>query len=474
MYLPSTDVGRVPFRQQHFLDMQDPDPLPIWRPEIFVNCRHSHLTDEECIRLLELYRSFLIPRKTIESGNFRGPETFHFDQRESYHLDLNLLNFNLGSIKRQPAIGGNVCFPKHFRDDPDCVVLPHVVLRNGAHIISLCEASDDRGGMQRHQQLARDNAILGMVVHAETSAQSIGLFIRGTQEDELFSQYQYESQTQNEAKKFWTFHACIFRVSFGHITSGEMVGPTYGIWTSIGTDQPTTANAVQPHLAPLCSIPRTFRKNQSPKSRAAKQSRPPTCIKRQTVQTGWTYAGWDSPKCALRPFIYLHLLGETRTQTYVTNGLCSCRIACPIKWISSWATATQRNFKQDRHSDFRSCILIDLLERFLNQLSSSREPISRLTYNVVSNTQAGEYIKSMQGDTSASCDCLLTISLCDGKQTVVAEDRATRQSDNTDESAFSDEVLLNDIEQPKHLLVYDLGLKDSDCDFIHHSCASHP
>ena len=157
------------------------------------------------------------------------------------------------------------------------------------------------------------------------------------------------------------------------------------------------------------------------------------------MQAGSTYAAWGLLKCALHHFIYQHLLGETRTQTYVTNGLCSYPIACPIKWISLLATAiAQRNFKQDRHSDFRSCILIDLLERFLNQLNASREPISRITYNVVSNKQAGEYIKSMKGDTSASCDCLLTISLCCGKQTVVAEERATRYSDNTDESAFSD------------------------------------
>ena len=108
----------------------------------------------------------------------------------------------------------------------------------------------------------------------------------------------------------------------------------------------------------------------------------------------------------------------------------------------------QTNFKQDRHSDFRSCILIDLLERFLNQLNETRDPLTRIT---LSNTQAGEYIRSLQGATNASCDCLLTISLWYGKQTVVAEDRATRQSDNTDESAFSVEILLSDIEQPKHL-----------------------
>lgn len=116
VYLPRRDVGRVPFVAQHFLDMQDPEPLPIWRPEIFVNCRYTDLTDEECIQLLELYRSVLIPRKTIEAGNFRSPETCNYNQRESYHVTL--LNWNLGSISRQPVIGGNVRFPKHIRDDP--------------------------------------------------------------------------------------------------------------------------------------------------------------------------------------------------------------------------------------------------------------------------------------------------------------------------------------------------------------------
>lgn len=92
-------------------------------------------------------------------------------------------------------------------------MLPHLVLM-GAHIVSHCEASDNTRGMQKYQDLARDNAMLGMVAHAETSAQSIGLFIRGTQEDgnfiELLSQYQYESEgTQNPDKGFWTFRTIV-------------------------------------------------------------------------------------------------------------------------------------------------------------------------------------------------------------------------------------------------------------------------
>lgn len=108
VYLPSRDVERVVTVQQHYLDMQDPSPLHIWRPEIFVNCRHSDLSDDECHQLLELYRSALTPRATIKSGNFRTPETCQYEQRESYHLSL--LNLNLGNINRKPVIGEQRAF----------------------------------------------------------------------------------------------------------------------------------------------------------------------------------------------------------------------------------------------------------------------------------------------------------------------------------------------------------------------------
>ena len=68
----------------------------------------------------------------------------------------------------------------------------------------------------------------------------------------------------------------------------------------------------------------------------------------------------------------------------------------------------QRDFKKDAHSDFRSCILIDLLERFLGRinLNLNRSALNRITYNVVSSTQASEYIKA-QNNTGADCDCML-------------------------------------------------------------------
>ena len=109
--------------------------------------------------------------------------------------------------------------------------------------------------------------------------------------------------------------------------------------------------------------------------------------------------------------------------------------------------------------------MIDILERFLQQINLHRNPINRITYNVVSSTAAAEYIRSMEGN-DGDCDSMILISLCYGKQVPVTEARAKEESASADGfagSAFADEVLLHDVEQLKHLLPYDLGLSEKDC-----------
>ena len=124
---------------------------------------------------------------------------------------------------------------------------------------------------------------------------------------------------------------------------------------------------------------------------------------------------------------------------------------------------SQRNFKRDTHSDFKSCILVDLLERLLTEINANRVPANRITYNIVSSTQAAEYVKAQTDDTG-DCDSMILISLCYGKQMQIVEDRAKRAQEVTSDSgmysgpAFEAEILLADFGHPKHLTVYDLGL----------------
>jgi hypothetical protein len=145
------------------------------------------------------------------------------------------------------------------RRDPNCVVVPHFVFRNGAHIVALCKATDEKGRIAAHQNLAKDNAMLGMMANAEIRAPSLAIFVRGTHEVgafiELLCQHQRETENKEKENKFWILHGCIFRLAYGRVTSGEMVNPSSGTRTTMPTSvSPNLEASVRPHPAPLAII----------------------------------------------------------------------------------------------------------------------------------------------------------------------------------------------------------------------------
>jgi hypothetical protein len=137
----------------------------------------------------------------IKTGEFRNPDNAAESQKDTYHLSL--LTLNLGNINGKPCIGGHVKFPSWIRKDPNCVVLPYLVFRNGADNVGLCEANDPVGGIAGHQHIVRDHAVLGMVVHAEITAPPVAVFVRGTHEVgsfvDLLGQRQYVTEQKNQA-----------------------------------------------------------------------------------------------------------------------------------------------------------------------------------------------------------------------------------------------------------------------------------
>ena len=374
VYFPEETASRIPTLYEHFVQMQDYSALPIWRPKAPINCKYTDLSEEEYQMLLELYRSVMIPRSSHISGNYRTAETCHYAQKESYHIAL--LNLNLGHINRQPVVAGNHRFPSTMRNNDDTnTTLPYLVLQNGAHITTLCEASDDKGGIERHDALARQNGVLGMVVHAEETAPSVACFLYGTHDNghfiELLGQYQYITENKEAHNQFWILHACIFRCAFGRNTSGEMIDPTTGIWTSTGDEEPSMLNAVAPASSEVLAS--TF-------------DHPDVCI--LAVQGSTEIESCD----AFKP-----TSGADRHDVR-RMGLAECRVA--VFHISSYAWRNayeetcrrwagfltqclihqvdfvqgdgnlfaQRNSKRDVHSDYRTCILVDILSRVLTEI----------------------------------------------------------------------------------------------------------
>ena len=210
-------------------------------------------------------------------------------------------------------------------------------------------------------------------------------------------------------------HACIFRLAFGHITSGEMMDPTTGIWTSTGDEEPSLLNAVAPAASEVL---------------ASATDHTDVCI--LAVQGSTDIESCDPFKPTSGADRY-----DVRRM-----GIAECRVA--VFHISSYAWRNayeetcrrwagfitqclihqvdfvqgdgnlfaQRNFKRDVHSDYRTCILVDILNRCLTEINLHRTPTNRITYNICSSTSAAEYIKAQEGNHTANTDSMVTISLC--------------------------------------------------------------
>ena len=358
-----------------------------------------------------------------------------------------------------------------IRTDINCRALPHLVFRNAAHIVCLCEASDEHGGIAIHRELATEYGMIGMVVHPAIQSQSVAVFIRGDHDVGTFIELlgHHQIQTGMKSAPFWILHGAIFRLCHGENTSGEFVDPSTGVRIPKPDVNKNLETAVQQHPRPLATT-LDFQDHS---------------ICEIDGDDELSVSGVEV--CDVNPGADMHdvrrlLLAEVRVAVFHISAYAwrdAYQETCP-KWLSFVASCVehqrdfitgdgnlfaQRSFKPDDHSDFRTSIMIDILERFLQQINLHRSPINRITYNVVSSTTAADYIRSMEGE-DADCDSMLLISLCYGKQIAVTEARAKEDSASADGysgSAFSDEFLLNDVEHLKHLLPYDLGLAEKDC-----------
>ena len=128
----------------------------------------------------------------------------------------------------------------------------------------------------------------------------------------------------------------------------------------------------------------------------------------------------------------------------------------------------QRNFKDDSHSDYRTCIIVDMLCRILKNINSTRRYEDRITYEIVSSASHFEWLAGSIGKDSDT-DCLIAISLHYGKQQVMKIARCKEPQD-TKEYPYEGfphraEVIMTEKERPKYFKPIDLGLRRGDCDY---------
>ena len=83
-----------------------------------------------------------------------------------------------------PYIGGSTWFPSWLRKDTGYRVLSYLIFRNSAHVVTLCEAHDEHGGIAIHQQIAHDHSrfrpwlFLSMAVSLPAHSSSLSATIK--------------------------------------------------------------------------------------------------------------------------------------------------------------------------------------------------------------------------------------------------------------------------------------------------------
>ena len=130
----------------------------------------------------------------------------------------------------------------------------------------------------------------------------------------------------------------------------------------------------------------------------------------------------------------------------------------------------QRNLKNSSHSDYLTSTLVEKVDAAVTYWNVMPQHYNNhVTYQVVSSTAAEGWLKAQKGE-DYDADCILLVSLCYGKQTVIQSERRLKGQKMTATEKGSpivreDEYIINDQERPKHLIRQDLGLTLTDKDW---------
>ena len=128
----------------------------------------------------------------------------------------------------------------------------------------------------------------------------------------------------------------------------------------------------------------------------------------------------------------------------------------------------QMNFKSDTHSDYRTCIIVDMLCRILKNINSTRRYEDRITYDILSSISHYEWLAGSIGK-ECDPDCCICISLNYGKQQVMklARCKEPTYSDKYPYEGFPNrrETIMIDKKRPKYFKSIDIGLRSGDADW---------
>ena len=204
----------VPSPEEHFIRQDPGEAGTMIRPHLMLKIEDDEFNWDVLDALAELGRNCLAGRAVLRDH----PKFFNaVEQHNVSTFYISIVVLNLGKINRMPWFAGRKRYGREIRDNPrfikEKLVLPHVVLNNPGHIITLCESYD----FVEYNELCIAYGTIGIqcISDKPDHAPPLSLFVKSPfGMIEVLHHWDLSKRT-NSNTDGWLMHAVIFLVTFG-------------------------------------------------------------------------------------------------------------------------------------------------------------------------------------------------------------------------------------------------------------------
>ena len=208
------DIDYVPSPEEHFLRQDPGEQGKMYRPRLMSHIEEDEWSVEVLMRLRDLGRCVLAGRAVCRDHVLYNSMEYH--NVSTFYLSVVVLNF--GNISRMPRFANNMRFPSEIRNNEERLrenlVLPHLVLNNPGHIITLNESFD----FTVFRNLCIEYNVIGVQCMSDKQrfpSPPISIFVKSPHGMVEVLHHWDASKESGARTDGWLLHAVVARCIFG-------------------------------------------------------------------------------------------------------------------------------------------------------------------------------------------------------------------------------------------------------------------
>ena len=380
---------------------------------------------------------------------------------DTFYIALTVLN--LGKINRIPHFAGKKRYGREIRDVPHLIkeklVLPHVVLNNPGHIITLCESYD----FTEYNELCISYGTIGIQCMSDKPDRSppLALFVKSPHGMIEVLHHWDRSKNTGSRTDMWIIHGAIFLVTFGPRTHDihpgtrerqehRYTGEPIDYYSIVHENRRNMhgITTVETEEADLDEI-ETYQEiidNRDPPVRGY----PESYVQRMGLAEHRVLV------VHVNSYAYHHSRQRVREEL---RSIFSKALQCMVDFIcGDFNQFANRQFSRETGGSIFGGIVLEVLEDAIRALNQQLWREHWITFNISSSSAPQDVFDPVFADNHNEMDCMLCISLFYNKQKF----QVKRPPVLTDEFCMSHDLIHSVSERPRQLTVYDLCLRFSD------------